>query len=264
MSGLTASILREATPPAQSTNPSLNQEASMSDELAHAVSAKLFLEPSIHEFQGTRGLKALNVRRFAQIQCAWEAAELYNKHLYNRPYFPGYLRHLSYAADLAIKVGPGLVLEFGVASGTTIRELAKIAPAVAGFDSFQGLPEQWRDGIPSGSFAGHPPEVPDNVSLHVGLIEDTLPGFLRENREEVRFLHIDTDLYEPAKFILSACRTRMIETVIVFDELFNYPGWRDHEWKAWTEFQSENAADFDFDYLGLGGEAAVSVRVSRK
>jgi hypothetical protein len=37
-------------------------------------------------------------------------------------------------------------------------------------------------------------------------------------------------------------------TVIQFDEYFNYPGWQDGEFKAWSEFVA--ARHVKFEYLG--------------
>jgi hypothetical protein len=49
----------------------------------------------------------------------------------------------------------------------------------------------------------------------------------------------------------------MRETIIVFDEFFNYPGWRDHEFKAFNEFLIANEGQLNAQYLGLGGQVAV-------
>ncbi len=77
---------------------------------------------------------------------------------------------------------PGMALEFGVASGTTLRIIAEAFTeregTVAGFDVFSGLPETWRTGFPVGEFAQESvPEVP-GAQLVPGLFEDTLPSFL--------------------------------------------------------------------------------------
>jgi hypothetical protein len=96
------------------------------------------------------------------------------------------------------------------------------------------------------------------------MIEDTLPALLREDRSEINLLHIDTDLYEVAKFILTQCQPRIRDTIVIFDEFFNFPGWRDHEYKALTEFEKENEKIFDINYVGLGGAASVSLRITRK
>jgi len=84
----------------------------------------------------------------------------------------------------------GLVLEFGVRFGTSIRHIAAQAGQdVHGFDSFEGLPEAWGD-KPSGVYTtgGALPEVPANVRLHAGWFEDTLPVFAKENPGPVRFM----------------------------------------------------------------------------
>jgi hypothetical protein len=35
-------------------------------------------------------------------------------------------------------------------------------------------------------------------------------------------------------------------TIIVFDEFFNYPGWKQHQVKAWTEFASKHHVNYTF------------------
>lgn len=53
----------------------------------------------------------------------------------------------------AMTVAQGLVLEFGVFAGTTINQIAsRVRQDVFGFDSFEGLPERWRDGYAEGHF----------------------------------------------------------------------------------------------------------------
>ncbi len=41
-------------------------------------------------------------------------------------------------------------------------------------------------------------------------------------------------------------------TVVVFDEYFNYPGWRGHEYKAFQEFIA--ATGLTYRYLGFAAE----------
>jgi hypothetical protein len=144
--------------------------------------------------------------------------------------------------DLAlneVKVN-GLFLEFGVFKGETINYIAKQTQSkIYGFDSFDGLPEFWRDGFEKGSFhLGHLPKVEKNVSLVKGWFDQTLPKFL-ENRvdEQVAFLHVDCDLYSSTKTIFECLHDRIKSgTVIVFDEYFNYPGWENDEFRAFKEF----------------------------
>ena len=133
----------------------------------------------------------------------------------------------------------GLYLEFGVATGTTLRAIAELAPvgSVFGFDSFEGLPEDWRTQYTAGTFAMDAfPDVP-GAELVVGWFDRTLPGFLAEHPEDVALLHLDADLYSSTKTVLDALESRLRPgTVVIFDEYFNFPDWQQHEHRAWTEF----------------------------
>ena len=143
----------------------------------------------------------------------------------------------------------GLIAEFGVFEGATINFLAdQTEEAVFGFDVFSGLPEDWRPGFPKGTFGrGGVPPVRPNVSLLVGLFEDTLPAFLERNRQDVSFLHIDCDLYSSTRTVLRLCGPRIRKgTVLVFDEYLNYPGWRDHEFRAFQEFVAETRRQYEY------------------
>jgi methyltransferase family protein len=223
----------------------------------------VLLEPQLVQYEGGTHLASLDVRRFAQLRAAWDAAGFYNRHLYNAEFFPSAVDQVRAMASRAATLGEGLFLEFGVASGTTIRAIAASGRRITGFDTFTGLLEDWREGLRAGAFACNVPEVPANVEFKIGLIQNTLPAFLAENPEPIRFLHIDTDLYAPANLILMACKPRIQRAIIVFDELFNYAGWEDHEYKAFAEFM-QNSPEFSVKYLGLGGATAVSVLLERR
>ncbi|HQT65138.1 MAG TPA: class I SAM-dependent methyltransferase [Acidocella sp.] len=142
----------------------------------------------------------------------------------------------------------GLFLEFGVASGRTLRIIADAhAGKVYGFDGFNGLPEDWRPGYPAGSFAQQPPEIPENAELVIGWFDKTLPHFVVHHQKPVSFLHIDCDLYSSTKTILHWLKDAIVPgTVIVFDEFLNYPGWRAHEYKAWNEFVAQQSLNFSY------------------
>src|SRR5690606_22451141 len=145
----------------------------------------------------------------------------------------------------------GLVLEFGVAGGRSITLFANAAPdqAVYGFDSFEGLPEDWTTMHKAGHFAQPLPEVPANAELVVGWFDATLPGFLEAHPGPVSFLHVDCDLYSSTKTISDLLGDRIVPgTIILFDDYFNYPAWRQHEHKAFMEFVAAN--DVRFEYIG--------------
>ena len=121
-----------------------------------------------------------------------------------------------------------LWLEFGVATGKTINYISKhTTENVYGFDSFIGLPEEWRDGFDKGAFNrnGKLPNVEKNVILIKGWFNETLPDFIKNKNQKVSFIHIDADLYSSTKCIFDNLKNYIDkDCIIVFDELVNYPG----------------------------------------
>lgn len=151
----------------------------------------------------------------------------------------------------------GLLVEFGVANGASLRHLAGLTSRqVHGFDSFGGLPEDWHGTKEkSGAFTqrGKLPKVPANVTLHPGWFNDTLPGFVAANPGPAALVHVDCDIYSSTVTIFSELRERIVPgTVIVFDEYFNYPGWRAHEYKAFQEFIASTG--LTYKYIGVSAE----------
>lgn len=143
----------------------------------------------------------------------------------------------------------GMFLEFGVYSGRSINLIAsRIDQNVYGFDSFRGLPERWRDGFSAGVFETDVlPTVASNVILVKGIFSESLPEFLEKNDEKVSFIHIDCDLYSSTKQIFDSLADRFTPgTIIVFDEYFNYPGWREGEYKAFQEFVQKWGVDYEY------------------
>lgn len=158
----------------------------------------------------------------------------------------------------------GMALEFGVATGGTLRVIAAARhdDQVYGFDSFDGLPEAWLAGMPAGAFAkDERPEVA-GAQLVVGLFADTLPTFLDKHQDMVDFVHVDSDLYSSAKTVLEQVGPRLQPgSVLVFDEFFNYPGWEEHEFRAWREYVE--AADVAFSYVAYTyDDSQVVVRIT--
>ena len=81
------------------------------------------------------------------------------------------------------------------------------------------------------------PEVPRNVDLIKGWVQDTLPEYLKKTENApFAFVHMDMDTYTPTLFALKAIKKRLVKgTIILFDELYCYPGWKEHEYKALQE-----------------------------
>lgn len=151
------------------------------------------------------------------------------------------------------EVKEGLIMEFGVASGESLRYIADhTRRLVYGFDCFDGLPESW-NGLNPGHFACKPPEnLPGNVELVQGLFQETIPLFLRgQKREKVALMHIDCDLYSSTKCILDHFKYNFQDgSIIIFDELIDYGvnEWKNHEFKAFAEFLVQT--EYDYECLG--------------
>lgn len=147
----------------------------------------------------------------------------------------------------------GMIMEFGVYKGDSINHIAKRMDRypIYGFDSFEGLPEDWRPGFKKGTFKlEHLPKVKGNVKLIKGYFDQSLPKLLREKNDEYcTFIHIDCDLYSSTKTVFSHIFPYVKKgTVIVFDEYFGYLDWKLGEFKAFQEFVEENK--LSYIYLG--------------
>ncbi len=150
----------------------------------------------------------------------------------------------------------GSILEFGVFRGKSINLIASNTKQnVYGFDSFLGLPEDW-----SGSnhyvskkhfdLKGTLPKCKENVNLIKGWFKDTIPIFLNENKENVKLMHIDCDLYSSTYFVLESFRNNFVPgSLIVFDEFYNFHGWKNHEYKALIDFK--NKYNVNYEYIGF-------------
>lgn len=178
--------------------------------------------------------------------------------------FPIKRKNRIYAIQRALKTDlpDGLFVEFGVAGGAGCRLFGKFLAAkgkhMHGFDSFVGLQEDWtgrHNGLGEGAFtqAGKLPDVPENVTLVPGWVQDTLPGYLDDTGDApFSFIHMDMDTYTPTLFALEQVKPRLKPgSVILFDELYGYPGWRHHEYKALEEVLDRD----DYRFISFSTES---------
>jgi hypothetical protein len=150
---------------------------------------------------------------------------------------------------LAQAPATGAITECGVYRGFSINLLAEwSARDVHGFDSLEGLPEDWKPDEPAGSYStgGKIPPLRPNVNLHAGWFRDTLPVFADSCEESVALLHVDCDLYSSTATVLDAFGGLLEEgSIIVFDDFLSYPGYRDHEFRAAGEFIEGSSRSFE-------------------
>ncbi|HRH38353.1 MAG TPA: class I SAM-dependent methyltransferase [Flavobacteriales bacterium] len=147
-----------------------------------------------------------------------------------------------YAHLRANVIGEGAInyLEFGVSQGHSFKwwvaNQQNLASRFHGFDTFTGLPEDW--GVFKAGAMSTGSRVPDvtdaRAQFHVGLFQDTLPGFLASfNRSGKLLLQLDADLYTSTLYVLTSVAPFLRPgDVIMFDEFF-VPT---HEFKAFQEF----------------------------
>ena len=159
-----------------------------------------------------------------------------------------------------------LICEFGVFQGSTINHIAgRIPNTIFGFDSFEGLPEKWDQGLAKGHFAvAKLPEVRSNVQLVKGWFNETLPPFLAKHSGMIGFMHVDCDLYSSTRTIFDLLEPRLGPgAVIVFDEYFNFPNWKEGEHKAFQEFLARSGLSCDFLGYNCKGQQ-VAARLKAK
>ncbi len=145
----------------------------------------------------------------------------------------------------------GIALEFGVWNGRSINNMAEIRPEASfhGFDSFEGLPEKWIPGREVGFFATDLSKLKfrENITIHPGWFQDTLPRFIIPSESRIEGVHIDCDLGSSTKTILDHLGERLIhdKSLLLFDEFYNYNGYEDHEFKAFNEWVNSSGVKFD-------------------
>jgi len=145
---------------------------------------------------------------------------------------------------------PGEVLEFGVFKGAsllrfaTFREILEspYSRKIIGFDMFGEFPKtgnnqsvEYANKFEHLSGTGIPIEELekslklkqfDNVHLIAGNILETLSDYLKKNQQlKIALLHIDVDVYEPAKYILEQAYERVVRGgIIVLDDYATVEG----------------------------------------
>ena len=155
----------------------------------------------------------------------------------------------------------GFYIELGVYKARTINFISALNPTktIHGFDSFKGLPEDWEredKAFPKTSFALKEGEIPDvnpNVVIHPGWFNRSLPVFCKKHLSSesiIAFLHIDCDLYSSTREAFEHLGPYLRSgSIVIFDELYNYPGALNHEFKAFEEFVDRTS--FEVEYLAF-------------
>jgi O-methyltransferase len=131
-------------------------------------------------------------------------------------------------------------VELGVSRGLSFQWWVKhnthVDSRFYGFDTFEGLPENW--GLfEKGSMAANIPVVDGNRhEFFKGLFQETLPGFLLSGKiqqEKFKIIHLDADLFSSTLYALTSLHPYLQSgDVLIFDE-FNVPT---HEFRAFMDY----------------------------
>lgn len=165
--------------------------------------------------------------------------EMRNKRFSSSPEFA--LRNELYAHIASDLHGPIDYLEFGVWQGQSIKKWAELNSSAdsrfIGFDTFEGLPEDWLADHPKGTFStkGTTPHITDDrVTFSKGLFQDTLYPFLETARLDRQLvINVDCDLYSSSLYVLTVMdRYFRPGTKIIFDDFYSLS----HEFRAFVDY----------------------------
>jgi len=154
-----------------------------------------------------------------------------------------------------------LYLEFGVYTGAATRYWSKLlrnpASKLHGFDSFEGLPEDWLPHRPKGHFRTEIPKIDDpRVKFFKGWFEDTLPHY-EVPPHEALVLNFDADLYSSTKFVLDSLEKAIVPGAHLYFDEFNH---RFDELRAFDDFVTRTGMKFSL----LGATHALDQVVFRR
>ena len=150
-----------------------------------------------------------------------------------------------------------LVLEFGVYKGGMINYQAKRFPRLdfIGFDSFEGLQEQWSGMAPEKTFdlGGKLPSVRSNVVLVKGWFAESGLRWKAQNPASGTplLVHVDCDTYAATVDVLEFCADYVEHGLVLhFDDYFGFPDWRTGGFKALQEMSEKRR--WRLTYLSYG------------
>ena len=154
-------------------------------------------------------------------------------------------------------------LEFGVYKGNSTNFFSKYVKKLYAFDSFEGLREDWvGSDLGKGGFNLNKkiPKFNSNIEPIVGFVQDTLDDFLKKHNPKINFVHLDMDTYPSTKYALERLKPFFNkDAIIIFDELYNYPGWKGGEYKALKEVFKDDEYIFKA-FNVLGGQVVIQIK----
>ena len=131
--------------------------------------------------------------------------------------------------------------EFGVATGTSFKwwleQNKNPQSKFYGFDTFEGLPEDWGT-YKAGEMNANLPQIDDNRHEFLkGLFQDTLFNFIETHRIDNNriIIHLDADLFSSTLFVLTTLAKYLKPGDLIFFDEFNVPNHEFFAFKVFTE-----------------------------
>lgn len=124
-----------------------------------------------------------------------------------------------------------------------------------GFDSFEGLPEDWNSSHGKGHFATDLTKLTfkSNVAIKKGWFNETLPKWKVSQASKIAGIHVDCDLFSSTKTILDELEGLIFQfkPSLLFDEFYNYREYLDGEFKSFIEFIKRTGLEFSVGATNL-------------
>jgi len=136
--------------------------------------------------------------------------------------------------------------EFGVWRGESFKYLIKTFKKGYGFDTFEGLPEDWHNEKKGNYSADRIIPKIDGGTFIAGKFEDTLPTFYSKPRPMASIINFDADLYSSTLCALNYSKPVIDkDTILIFDEFIINQNWEQDEYKALNEFCSNHNLNYE-------------------
>jgi O-methyltransferase len=175
----------------------------------------------------------------------WVAQQKKKKHIYNdfftltRDPARKLKMYEKLASEMSLATEPIEYIEFGVHRGFSfgwwLRANKNPESRFYGFDTFEGLPEDWGT-YGKGEMAAAMPKFDDSrYTMVKGLFQDTLLNFMESKQKtgSRKVIHLDADLFSSTLFVLTTLAGELKSgDILIFDE-FSVPN---HEWMAYSVF----------------------------
>jgi hypothetical protein len=139
----------------------------------------------------------------------------------------------------------GVVVSGGYSFDWWVKANTQGTSRFTGFDTFEGLPEDW-GGFKKGAMTTNSkvPVIDDQrVTFVKGLFQETLPGFLKSFEYRNRkVIMMDADIYTSTLYVLTTIANHLKKGDIILFDQFNVPR---HEFLAFQNFISSYYLKFN-------------------